>query len=116
MMNAKPVINSTDISITAAIIKLSDIFIGPDTGTMHIANALQKPLIALFGATSERDCGPLGNPDRVKVIKKEFDCSPCVALKESEQRDKCTAQGVAECMRAIPFEDVYDNVKSLLKI
>jgi ADP-heptose:LPS heptosyltransferase len=41
----------TTLKQTAALIDMSDLFIGHDSGLMHIAAALDKPVIALFGPT-----------------------------------------------------------------
>jgi lipopolysaccharide heptosyltransferase II len=44
----------TTLKQTAALIDMSDLFIGHDSGLMHIAAALNKPVIALFGPTSDQ--------------------------------------------------------------
>lgn len=41
----------------------ASVFISADTGPLHIANALQRPLIALFGPTSAARTGPYGGKD-----------------------------------------------------
>ena len=46
-----------------------------DSGSMHVAAALQIPLLAIFGSTDERATGPLGQ--RVRVVKQPVECSPC---------------------------------------
>ena len=46
-----------------ASISLSRIYISADTGPLHIANALKKELIALFGPTCPDRTGPYGGPD-----------------------------------------------------
>lgn len=115
LMKNKPIINFSSINLTAALIKLSDLFLGPDTGTLHIANALKIPIVALFGPTSVEDCGPIGSAERIFVIKKEFECSPCVALIESKNRDECVAQSAANCMLAISVDEVYSKILTVLK-
>ena len=41
-------------------IRLGDLMITNDTGPMHVAAALGKPLVALFGPTEPRRTGPYG--------------------------------------------------------
>ena len=40
------------------LIRHCQIFISADTGPLHIANALKRPLIAMFGTTSPKRTGP----------------------------------------------------------
>lgn len=53
--NKKDMANVTDVSGTtvrelAALIDMSDLFIGPDSGPMHLAGALRKQSLVLFGS------------------------------------------------------------------
>lgn len=115
LMRHQPIINSTDINITAVLIKLSNVFIGPDTGTLHIANALKTPLIALFGPTSVKNYGPIGSEKRIIVINKKCECSSSVDLKESKNREKCIEQRMSECMLAISVDEVYSSIVNIIK-
>ncbi len=53
----------TDLRQLMAAIDESLIYLSADTGPLHIANALKKELIALFGATSPERTGPYGGTD-----------------------------------------------------
>ena len=53
----------TSLRELMASISLSRIYISADTGPLHIANALKKELIALFGSTCPDRTGPYGGPD-----------------------------------------------------
>lgn len=50
----------TSIPELIELIRASKIYISADTGPLHIANALKKPLIGLFGTTSPDRTGPYG--------------------------------------------------------
>lgn len=64
----------TSIRQLAACIAQCDAFLTNDSGPMHIAAALQVPLLALFGSTSEVRTGPY---EWGEVIRKNVKCSPC---------------------------------------
>lgn len=49
--------------------------ISADTGPMHIAAAVNKPVVALFGPTAPWRTGPYGQDHH--VIRPETDCGPC---------------------------------------
>src|SRR5690606_27031470 len=47
-----------------------------DTGFAHLAAALEKPIVALFGATDAKKTGILGN--QAVVLQSTISCSPCL--------------------------------------
>lgn len=71
-----------------------------DTGPMHLAVALDKKVVALFGPSDHRRTGPY----RGKVLCAKLDCTPC-------NRKKCRKP---VCMDAIRAEDVLRLVRPLL--
>ncbi len=60
---------------TAALIKCSQFFIGPDSGIMHLACAVATPVTAIFGPGNVKKWGPQGDKD--KIISLDVECSPC---------------------------------------
>jgi ADP-heptose:LPS heptosyltransferase len=65
----------TNLRQYAAFVSRCGLFVGPDTGPMHIAAALNVPCVGLFGATDENRNGPYG--DRHKTITADVVCRPC---------------------------------------
>lgn len=70
-----------------------------DTGTMHLADFLGVPLVALFGSTEPLLTGPRG--PRSVVIRHQVECSPCFLR-------KCPLD--FRCMREISTDEVVESV------
>lgn len=92
----------TTLTELACLIELSDILVTNDSGPMHIACALKKPLIALFGSTDPEKTGPY--TEDAKMIKKDLPCSPC-------HLRKCPID--FPCMRSISVEEVLEQIKDV---
>jgi heptosyltransferase-2 len=92
----------TSIRELMALISQCNIFLTNDSGPMHIASALGKPLVALFGSTDETKTGPYHHE---KVIHKQVSCSPCF-------KRECPID--FPCMKNISVEEVYQELQRLL--
>ncbi len=90
---------------TIALLKRSSLFIGNDSGIMHLAAAAGTPLVALFGPQSPVKFGPWSK--KAKVIYKGLKCSPCRQKFFSE----CTPspRQRPECMEAISVDEVFQE-------
>ncbi len=76
VMKSKPIfIKDIGLRQLAAIIQRCQLYIGNDTGPMHIAAAVGTRVISIFGSTDAKRSGPYGNGHI--VISKKIDCSPC---------------------------------------
>lgn len=60
----------------AAVTREARIFVGVDSAPMHIAAAMQTPVIALFGPSGEFEWGPWGVPHRI-ITSMNHPCRPC---------------------------------------
>ena len=74
-------------------VRLCDLMITNDTGPMHVAAALGKPLIALFGPTEPRRTGPYGQLEN--VLRIDLPCSPC--MKSHCHFEKSGGMSAAPC-------------------
>lgn len=90
---------------SAALLSLVDIFIASDTGPLHIASAVKKPIcIGLYGAMAIPRTGIWG--DKHFSIKSNLDCVPC-------QKRYCKIKdGEYEpCMESIGVNDILDVIE-----
>lgn len=65
----------TNLAETIDLLSLVDGLVSNDSGLMHIAAALQKPIIAIYGSTSPAFTPPLSK--NATILKLELDCQPC---------------------------------------
>jgi heptosyltransferase I len=73
----------TSLRRLCALIERAAVVVSNDSGPMHIAAALDRPLVALFGPTNPMRTGPHNRPDA--VLKLDIPCSPCYSRKCSHQ-------------------------------
>ena len=105
-MKHAPVVlaGETTLGELMAVIRECSLLLTNDSGTMHLAAALDTPQLAIFGSTSEIATGPLGSKSR--VIKHPVECSPCF-LRE------CPID--FRCMTRIPADQVFEAADLLLR-
>ncbi len=96
----------TDMKELVALIDGAKAIVSNDSGPMHIAAALNKPVIALFGPTDYEKTGPYGwqNSKDLHVLRSPVKCSPCF-------KRRCDDQ---ECMSKITVETVYNVLRKYL--
>jgi lipopolysaccharide heptosyltransferase II len=73
-------------------IRLSQVVVTNDTGPMHVAAAMQKPIVAFFGPTAPERTGPYGQIEQ--VLRLSLPCAPCL------QR-RCHIDETLACLRGI---------------
>ncbi|MHC4480634.1 MAG: glycosyltransferase family 9 protein [Planctomycetota bacterium] len=83
-----------DLRQLARLLSGADLFIGSDTGPMHVASALGVPVVALFGPKDPEQTGPYCS--RSLVVTGEADCRPC-------ERRRCSH---VRCMTSITADEV----------
>ena len=81
------------------------LFLGPDTGAMHLAVALGRPVVSVFGPTCPTRVGPYGKPE--SVVRVPLACSPC-HLRKLRQ---CPHEHV--CMKQVTSQMVLDCIERL---
>lgn len=96
-------IGSTSLEQFLGLLPLVDLFIGNDSGAMHLAAGLSLPQVIIFGPTDEAGTGPL-NPG-ARLVKHPVSCSPCFLR-------HCPVDH--RCMTRVSVEDVWRGVEAAL--
>jgi heptosyltransferase-2 len=96
-------VGKTDLRRAVSLIARCALFISNDSGLMHVAGALNIATLAIFGSTNPITTAPIG--DKICIMYKGVDCSPC--LKETCPTD-------FRCMDVIGVDEVYEAAKRLL--
>ncbi len=124
----KPISFIGDITLKklGAVSERAKLFFGVDSAPMHIAAALDTPVVALFGPSGAFHWGPwdndysseLKNPYQKRngvqifgkhtVIQRDWDCIPC-------GKDGCDGSKVSDCLEDISVDEVMDVIKGYLK-
>lgn len=108
MMEHKSIMaaGKTNLKELAALIKKCAVFIGNDTGPMHLAIAVGTPVVAIFGPTHHIYTGPYGSNQI--VVRKQMVCAPCFQAK------KCPKYTKVECLESISPQEVWVAAKKFL--
>ena len=91
----------TTITQLASILQKCKVFIGNDSGPMHLSASVGTQTIGLFGPGDPKRFGPVG--DKCQTIQKKLDCPPCIG-------NTCQF-GEDGCMSKIQVADVIQVVE-----
>ena len=94
----------------AALIEACDVYIGNDTGPLHMADAVGTPSVALFEPTDDIRSGPYGDRHRVIRSGLDFGCNPC----HPGRRPGGCGRGFCEPLHAIDPGVVAEAAASML--
>ena len=96
----------TGVAELVAILVLANGFIGNDSGAMHVAAALGRPTVGIFGSTNPERTGPMG--PKTRVLWRHLECSPCLA--------RTCRFGHYNCLKEITPADAIAALRSLSAI
>ncbi len=83
------------------LISRSTVYVGADSGPLHLASLTSTPLVGLYGPNIPEVSGPWREKN-VSIIRKYLPCQPC------SQR-KCI-YGIISCMKNITTDEVYEKI------
>ncbi|MCW8195752.1 lipopolysaccharide heptosyltransferase II [Proteobacteria bacterium 005FR1] len=95
----------TQLDQAIDLLSVSDAVVSNDSGLMHVAAALGRPLVAVFGSTSPDFTPPLGEQVAVESISVE--CGPCF-------KRECP-QGHLKCLEDLAPKQVLSSLDQLLQ-
>ncbi|MGL5597471.1 MAG: lipopolysaccharide heptosyltransferase II, partial [Aeromonas sp.] len=101
--NCHVLAGKTSLHEAIDLMALAGRVIANDSGLMHIAAALNRPLVGVYGSTSPRYTPPLA--DRVEIVHTDIECRPCF---------KRTCKfGHLKCLTELAPKQVMDACKKL---
>lgn len=98
---------------TGALIERCHLFVGNDSGPMHVAAALGVPTVAIFGPGTPRRTAPIAARGRVVAISKGYPCSPC--RQDFFRECPPSPAGRPFCLEEITIEEVERAAALLLE-
>jgi len=96
----------TSLADVVALMRRAAVVVTNDSGAMHIAAALGKPAISIFGPTNPVQVGPYGQPG--SVVRLDLGCSPC------NYRRLAQCPNGHACMRDLTVELVMERIDEAL--
>lgn len=83
----------------AALIQMSEQMVCVDSVPLHMASALKKAVVVLFGPSSDIAWGPWKNP-KAQVLRQEMSCRPC-------GQDGCGGSKRSDCLTTLSVSRVF---------
>jgi len=90
----------------AALIRRAEVAVTNDSGSMHVAASLGKPMVSVFGPTNPVHIGPYERPE--SVVRVDLPCSPCNYRRLSQ----CPFDHA--CMKQVTSTMVVERVRKIL--
>ncbi len=93
------------------LIASSQCLLTNDSGPLHIASALNVPIISFFGPESPEKYGPLSSKNL--IFYRNLECSPCMSVSNSKTVNCIYSEPI--CMTKFDMEEVIIKIEGFLK-
>ena len=103
-------LEGASLSQFAAALAGAHLFVGNDSGPAHMAAALSRPAVVIFGSSSSPIWGPWprqASDAPARIVQNPYECNPCPG-------DRCYRFERPECILSISFEQVREAVEGVL--
>lgn len=105
-------VGETSLGELMATLEKVNLFVGPDSGPMHLAAALNKPIVALFGPTLPAHFAPW--KAKAIILERSMACRPCRQRSCSEKNYACIQgirpeQVVKACLDLLNFDPTEEK-------
>ena len=93
----------TNLTQAIRLLAAASLVVSNDTGLLHVASALNRPVLALYGSTAPGLAPPYS--DRAVSVSLNLSCSPC--------RERVCPLGHFNCMNQLTPDRVFEAIISL---
>lgn len=105
ILKAKSIIDS------AAVMQQVDLVVSIDSMAIHLASALNKKIVGIYGPTDEANWAPWQTKYEIAALNHKyhpnFSCRPC-------GRDGCNGSKISDCLIHLPAEIILQKIRKLL--
>ncbi len=103
-------VGKTSVDDLLGVLQSADLVASGDSGPLHLAVALGRPLLAAYGPTDPYVHGPYHPSQPVSVHRADIPCSPCFSMAASAE---CPL-GDPICMRLVTVDSMVEGARQLL--
>jgi heptosyltransferase-3 len=112
LCHKKPILTEDFTLIeTAALLESADLLISVDTMAIHLASAVNTPVIAIFGPNNETNWAPWKVLHKIIALSgsdsPSFACRPCGL-------DGCGGSKISNCLQGIKPDFIINNALAIL--
>jgi len=102
-----------DLTEITQLLKVSQLFIGNDSGLLHVASLAGTPVVGIFGPGQAATTGPFIDVKKQEIVTRNYSCSPC----KQHFFEECEASphNKPECLENISVKEVSEAIKKIVK-